>query len=263
MLFQNAYEKLVQQGRPVRAHAQMDLTKARWLPRRASWQRQTKTIDLLKPPAAYALAMSYAVYSQTQSLDRRPGCGGDPGRRRRRHHRQCLHGRQSLPPSLPPRRSSIPSCPASVSPAPDLIAAEEGAGPHARPRALEGPHEPYPAGGVAAPFSGRIALRDVDIGFRGRKVLSQVTLEIAPGDTIAIIGVSEAGQIDLAEPDARLPAARGRRMFADGKATVDRRLAHAAPRDPSLVPRKPTFFSGAVSAGEDVSLRMAGHERST
>ncbi len=239
-LFQDAYERFCKGVLFVLTH--MDLTKARGF-EAGELKRQRAIIDAASV-ASRSMAMSYATYGQAQSLIGGLGAvvilvGGGIA---------IVHGAftvGNLVAFLAAAAIFNTQLSRVIGLAPDLIAAEEAL-VRMRDLGAEGPYEPYPLGGEPLPFGGRIALRDVDIGFRGRPVLNKVTLEIAPGDTIAIIGPNGAGKSTLLNLVLGFLKPEVGVVLADGKPydVIDLRLLR---RDIGLVPQKPTFFAGTVA----------------
>jgi ABC-type multidrug transport system fused ATPase/permease subunit len=238
--FQNAYERFCKGVLFV--IGQMDLTKARGF-EAGELAHQKAIIDALSG-SSRKMATSYSVYSQTQSLIAGLGAvailvGGGVA---------IVHGVFTVGDLLSfLAAATILNTQLSrvVSLAPDLIAAEEAL-VRMRELGAEGPFEPYAAGGEAIAFTGAVALRGVSIGFRGRAVLNDVSLEIAPGDTVAVVGPNGAGKSTLLNLVLGFLKPESGAVFADDKAydTVDLR---ALRRHIGLVPQKPTFFYGTVA----------------
>ncbi|HWE46911.1 MAG TPA: ABC transporter ATP-binding protein [Caulobacteraceae bacterium] len=234
--------------------AQMDLTKARGF-EAGELRRQGEMIDAASG-ASRDMAMSYAIYSQTQSLIGGVGAvvilvGGGVA---------IVHGAftvGNLIAFLAAAAIFNTQLSRVIGLAPDLIAAEESVARIQELGAL-GPPEPYGEGGQAIAFSGRVALRDVDIGFRGRPVLSQVSLEIAPGETVAIVGANGAGKSTLLNLILGFLRPSAGAVYAD-QHPYDAIDLRALRREIGLVPQKPTFFFGTVA--ENIAYGWPNVER--
>ena len=239
-LFQDSYERF-SKGVLFVLH-QMDLTKARGF-EAGEVERQGKTIAALNS-ASRSMAMSYAIYSQTQTLIGGIGAvvilvGGGLA---------IMHGAftiGSLVAFLAAAAILNTQLSRVIGLAPDLIAAEEAL-VRMRDLGAAGPFEPYPPGGESIEFTGKIALRDVSIGFGSRKVLNRVSLQIAPGDTIAIVGANGAGKSTLLNLVLGFLQPESGTVLAEGK-PYDAIDLRALRRDMGLVPQKPSFFAGTIS----------------
>ncbi|MEL4505557.1 ABC transporter ATP-binding protein [Luteococcus sp. H138] len=107
-----------------------------------------------------------------------------------------------------------------------------------------------PVDGVThLPGQGVLQLRDVEFSYPGAEapVLSQISFELAPGQTTAIIGATGSGKSTLVNLIPRLFDATGGQVLVDG---IDVREL-----DPDtlwarigLVPQKPYLFSGTVAS---------------
>jgi ATP-binding cassette subfamily C protein LapB len=108
-----------------------------------------------------------------------------------------------------------------------------------------------PVGGVTAAFSLN------GVGFRyaadGRAVLDGVTLRIAPGERIAIIGKSGCGKSTLLRLLARLHAPTSGTIHVDG-----RHIGQVDPltlrRDIALMPQEPALLDASLAANMSVGL---------
>ena len=111
---------------------------------------------------------------------------------------------------------------------------------------LPEPADPQrPAGG----FKGQVALEGVTFGYGGEPVLRELDLEIAAGETVALVGPSGAGKTTVARLLARLHDVQAGRVAIDGLdvrciSEADlRRLVMVVPQD---------VFLFATSIGENI-----------
>ncbi|MEU3296979.1 ABC transporter ATP-binding protein [Streptomyces longwoodensis] len=111
------------------------------------------------------------------------------------------------------------------------------------PVSVRSPARPVPVGRLR----GDIALDDVRFAFPGTttEVLAGVTLRIAAGETVAVVGASGAGKSTLVKLIARLYEVTGGRILVDG---VDVRSydVSAYRRRLGSVPQEPYLFEGSV-----------------
>jgi ABC-type multidrug transport system fused ATPase/permease subunit len=115
-----------------------------------------------------------------------------------------------------------------------------------RQRGLPEPADPRrPAGG----FKGQVAFEKVTFGYGGEPVLREVSLHIAAGETVALVGPSGAGKTTIARLLARLHDVQAGRVAIDGLdvrciSEADlRRLVMVVPQD---------VFLFATSIGENI-----------
>ncbi len=112
------------------------------------------------------------------------------------------------------------------------------------PLTVTSPEHPLPAG----PPNGRLSLRGVRFGFQdasGAEILRGVDLELAPGETVALVGATGSGKTTLTALLNRLYDVTGGAIELDG---VDiRRLALPDLRSRvSMAFEEPTLFSASV-----------------
>lgn len=117
------------------------------------------------------------------------------------------------------------------------------------------------AGSAAPAGTGAIALAFDDVSLvhaDGRRALDGVTLAVAAGETVALVGASGAGKSSLlalamgfAAPSGGTVRVDGRRLDATDIATLRRRIAY--------VPQRPTLFAATVA--ENIALGVAAPDR--
>lgn len=115
-----------------------------------------------------------------------------------------------------------------------------------------------------------VQVRNVDFGYTaGRPILSDISLDIAPGDTVGLVGESGSGKttllrllLGLARPDSGSIAFDGQPLDTGSRAFMRsfRRQAQIVFQDPysSLDPRQTVF---SIIAEPLRSLRIAGDHR--
>jgi ATP-binding cassette subfamily B multidrug efflux pump len=110
-----------------------------------------------------------------------------------------------------------------------------------QPHVVEPAHPRRPEGG----FRGAVALQGVTFGYGREPVLQDVTLRLAPGETVALVGPTGAGKTTLAKLLARLYDVEGGYVSLDG---VDVRQIAAADlrRLVTIVPQDVFVFSGTI-----------------
>lgn len=97
------------------------------------------------------------------------------------------------------------------------------------------------------PIIGKVELSNVSFSYRGEtRVLHDVTLTIAPGQTVALVGPTGAGKTTIANLVARLYDA------TDGEVRIDEQdvrqvTQRSLRRQMGLVPQDPFLFSGTVA----------------
>ena len=120
--------------------------------------------------------------------------------------------------------------------------------------AVADPERPYPL----PPAEGRIAFEAIGFAYPGEesaRVLDGVTLEVAPGETVALVGPSGAGKSTLFHLALRFYDPQEGRVTLDG---VDLREAslEAVRERVALVPQDPVVF--ATTVRENIRLGMTG-----
>jgi len=94
--------------------------------------------------------------------------------------------------------------------------------------------------------TGRVTFDDVGFRYRtGREVLSGISLEMAPGEAIAVIGASGAGKSTLANLIPRLYDVTSGRVLIDGQDVRDVTLASLRSQI-GIVPQETVLFRGSV-----------------
>ncbi len=106
----------------------------------------------------------------------------------------------------------------------------------------------------------RIELRDVQFGYAGtgQEALAGVSLTIAPGETVALVGQTGAGKSTLVKLVARYYDVTGGAVLVDGTDVRDLDLADYR-RRLGVVPQEPYLFAGHGTRGD--RLRPAGRHR--
>jgi ABC-type multidrug transport system fused ATPase/permease subunit len=132
-----------------------------------------------------------------------------------------------------------------ISLAPEMIGAEEALF-RMRELSRAGPIDPYGIGGAKIDFTGRAAVRGASYSFRGRPVLRDVSLDIAPGDMIAVIGANGAGKTTLLNVLLGFLKPETGAVLADDLPFESLDLS-ALRRAMGVVPQKPGFFSGSIA----------------
>lgn len=114
-------------------------------------------------------------------------------------------------------------------------------------RETEAAAEQKPGQVAALPrLSKAITLEDISLAHReGVATLSHVSLEIAAGETLALVGPSGAGKSTLADILGGLIAPDSGRMLVDG-APLDPAMRHGWRRQVAYVDQSPVLFHGSV-----------------
>ncbi|GAA4951537.1 ABC transporter ATP-binding protein [Actinoplanes utahensis] len=103
-----------------------------------------------------------------------------------------------------------------------------------------------PGAGALPPAEGAIELRSVTFGYDpARPVLHDVTLRIAPGETVACVGPTGAGKSTLAKLVARLYDPDSGSVLIDGHDLRDVTL-DSLHRQVGVVPQEPFLFAGTL-----------------
>lgn len=111
---------------------------------------------------------------------------------------------------------------------------------------------PKPTGAAAAVparLRGEVELRDVCFAYAGseRRALDGVSLRVAPGETVALVGATGAGKSTLVKLIARFYDAGSGAVLVDGVDVRRFRLAEYRSRL-GVVPQEPHLFTGDVAA---------------
>ncbi|MEZ5218274.1 MAG: ABC transporter ATP-binding protein [Ilumatobacteraceae bacterium] len=111
------------------------------------------------------------------------------------------------------------------------------------PTSTPAPTDPLPLGRL----SGRIELRDVSYRYPGadEDALHDVSLEIAPGETVALVGPTGAGKSTLVRLVSRFQDPTGGVVLVDGL-PLDRVDLARYRRQLGVVPQEPFLFSGTL-----------------
>jgi ATP-binding cassette subfamily B protein len=105
-----------------------------------------------------------------------------------------------------------------------------------------------PAALPAGPARGEVEFRDVRFAYKsGEEVLRGVSLHIAPGETVALVGATGAGKTSLVSLLARLYDPQGGAILLDGRDLREYRLADLR-RRMTIVLQDVFLFSGSVRA---------------
>ena len=93
---------------------------------------------------------------------------------------------------------------------------------------------------------GEITFDDVTFGYLpGRPVISEVTLDILPGETVAFVGPTGAGKSTLAKLVTRFYDPTAGRILIDGRNLRDVRI-ESLRRQIGVVPQEPFLFAGPL-----------------
>ena len=119
---------------------------------------------------------------------------------------------------------------------------------------IEEPAHPVP---LALPATGHVRFEDVHFSYAAGlpAVLGGVSFEIAPGEVVALVGVSGAGKTTIASLLPRFWDVTAGRITLDGHDVRSLSLADLR-RAIGLVPQEPTLFSGTVS--ENIAYAVDG-----
>ncbi len=94
-------------------------------------------------------------------------------------------------------------------------------------------------------IEGRIEFRDVDFGYDGHPVVRQVSLDIEPGETVALVGPTGSGKTTLARLIPRFADPSSGKILVDGTDLRDVTL-HGLREQLGLVEQDPFLFSLSV-----------------
>lgn len=112
---------------------------------------------------------------------------------------------------------------------------------------------------VMPPITGAVDLCHVSFCYRGDvEVLHDVTLQIAPGQTVALVGPTGAGKSSIANLIARLYEVTDGAVLIDG-IDVRRVTQSSLRRQMGLVPQDPFLFSGTIA--ENIRFGAAINQR--
>jgi ATP-binding cassette, subfamily B, bacterial len=104
---------------------------------------------------------------------------------------------------------------------------------------------------VDLPSSGTLALRNVTFGYRKRPVVRELTLEVAPGEHVALVGATGAGKSTVAKLLTRQYDPQQGRIELAGVDLRDATLASLR-RQIVLLPQEGHLFTGTI--GDNVRL---------
>jgi ATP-binding cassette, subfamily B, multidrug efflux pump len=104
--------------------------------------------------------------------------------------------------------------------------------------------DPAPAGHVQ--LSGRIELRDLSVTLGGRETLHDLVLEVAAGETLAVVGKTGSGKSTLLWALARLVDVPAGELFLDGHDIRELPLQDMR-RQVGFVPQEPYLFSSTLA----------------
>ncbi len=113
--------------------------------------------------------------------------------------------------------------------------------------------DPDPRGGFE--LHGALELRELTVRAGERALLDRVSLRVAPGETVAVVGRTGAGKSTLLAAVARLWDVPRGQVVVDGKDLVDLPL-RAYRRQLGFVPQEPYLFSATLA--ENIALGRPG-----
>src|SRR3954453_967934 len=99
-------------------------------------------------------------------------------------------------------------------------------GTDAVPHPSDGPERLAPTGGAAAPA---VAMTDITKSYATSKVLDSVSLDVARGEILVVIGASGSGKTTLLRCLVGLVEIDGGAIAIDGDPVVERRPGHQSP----------------------------------
>ena len=111
--------------------------------------------------------------------------------------------------------------------------------------AVEPPDRPHAQ--ALGPVAGELALEQVSFGYdAGQPVLRQLSLQVKPGQVVALVGPSGAGKSTLFSLLLRFNTAQSGRVLLDGRDLADLRASELR-KAIALVPQQSAVFSGTVA----------------
>ena len=124
--------------------------------------------------------------------------------------------------------------------------------------AVEPPDRPHAQ--ALGPVAGELALEQVSFGYdAGQPVLRQLSLQVKPGQVVALVGPSGAGKSTLFSLLLRFNTAQSGRVLLDGRDLADLRASELR-KAIALVPQQSAVFSGtvaeAIAFGRHASLEQ-------
>ena len=124
--------------------------------------------------------------------------------------------------------------------------------------AVEPPDRPHAQ--ALGPVAGELALEQVNFGYdAGQPVLHQLSLQVKPGQVVALVGPSGAGKSTLFSLLLRFNTAQSGRVLLDGRDLSDLRASELR-KAIALVPQQSAVFSGtvaeAIAFGRPASLEQ-------
>ena len=124
--------------------------------------------------------------------------------------------------------------------------------------AVEPPDRPQAQ--ALGPVAGELALEQVSFGYEpGQPVLRELSLQVKPGQVVALVGPSGAGKSTLFSLLLRFNTAQSGRVLLDGRDLADLRASELR-KAVALVPQQSAVFSGtvadAIAFGRPASLEQ-------
>jgi ATP-binding cassette subfamily B protein len=124
--------------------------------------------------------------------------------------------------------------------------------------AVEPPDRPNAK--ALGPVAGELALEQVSFGYEpGQPVLRDLSLQVKPGQVVALVGPSGAGKSTLFSLLLRFNTAQSGRVLLDGRDLADLRASELR-KAVALVPQQSAVFSGtvadAIAFGRPASLEQ-------
>ncbi|NDF61541.1 MAG: ABC transporter ATP-binding protein [Synechococcaceae bacterium WBB_3_034] len=124
--------------------------------------------------------------------------------------------------------------------------------------AVEPPDRPHAQ--ALGPVAGELALEQVSFGYEpGQPVLRELSLQVKPGQVVALVGPSGAGKSTLFSLLLRFNTAQSGRVLLDGRDLADLRASELR-KAVALVPQQSAVFSGtvadAIAFGRPASLEQ-------